>query len=51
MSSKKDKHIIMDLIIKTLHIMLNKPITLRIDWCRGNKFFIILCLGAKKVST
>eukprot|EP00347_Sterkiella_histriomuscorum_P010639 403375500 len=39
--SKKDKHIIMDLLIKSLSIAVSRPTTLKIDWARG----------AKKVST
>lgn len=36
MSSVKDKHIIMDLNIKTLNMTFEKPNTLKIDWQRGN---------------
>ena len=33
--SKKDKHIIMDLLIKTLKIKIARPTTFKIDWMRG----------------
>jgi len=35
MSSAKDKHIVMDLLIKNLHIKTDKPNSFKICWGRG----------------
>lgn len=51
MSSPKDKHIIMDMTLKSLVMIFEKSNPIKIDWQRGNKLKVNQNIGAKKVST